>query len=326
MLYKNNNNEKQSIQHSTQEPAIHNNAGTNDIQPELNPNTLTKTVWEPEITINEESEETTVKQVLQEEDRAQDQENETHREQEEQKRERPEEKNNKKRKRRRKIIWYNPPYNASVSTNIGKQFLKLIDKHFPPNRKDKLQKIFNWHTLKISYRTTQNMKSIINRHNSKILAEHNEQTTNQKPTCNCRNSAKAKCPLQGKCLTTSVVYKATVTTSNDTKIYIGSTEGTFKKRHYGHKSDFKHESKRHNTTLSHYIWDCKDRGEVPAVKWEIIRKCQKYRSGTRKCDVCLAEKLEILKERSEHCLNKRSELMRPCPHRRKFRLINIKDI
>ena len=212
-----------------------------------------------------------------------------------------------------------------MTSNLGKQFLQLIDKHFPKDRKDNLQKIFNRHTLKISYRTTPNMKSIINAHNSKVLADHNKQTAKRDETCNCRGEAKKACPLQGKCQTSTVVYKATVTTNTDTKIYIGSTEGTFKKRHYGHKSDIRNESNRHNTTLSHYIWDCKDRGEEPRVTWEIMKKCRKYRCGTRKCDVCLTEKLEILRERGRHCLNKRSELMRTCPHRRKFRLINIKD-
>ena len=33
--------------------------------------------------------------------------------------------------RKRKIIWFNPPYNQNVSTNIAKMFLKLVDKHFP---------------------------------------------------------------------------------------------------------------------------------------------------------------------------------------------------
>ena len=32
---------------------------------------------------------------------------------------------------KRKIIWFNPPYNQNVSTNIAKIFLKLVDKHFP---------------------------------------------------------------------------------------------------------------------------------------------------------------------------------------------------
>ena len=33
--------------------------------------------------------------------------------------------------RRKKIIWFNPPYNQNVSTNIAKIFLELVDKHFP---------------------------------------------------------------------------------------------------------------------------------------------------------------------------------------------------
>ena len=31
-----------------------------------------------------------------------------------------------KRTRKRKIIWYNPPYNKNVKTNVGKEFLKII--------------------------------------------------------------------------------------------------------------------------------------------------------------------------------------------------------
>ena len=33
--------------------------------------------------------------------------------------------------RKRKVIWFNPLYNANLSTNIGKFFLNLIKKHFP---------------------------------------------------------------------------------------------------------------------------------------------------------------------------------------------------
>ena len=36
-----------------------------------------------------------------------------------------------RRNRGRKIIWFNPPYSRSVETNIGKEFLRLIDIHFP---------------------------------------------------------------------------------------------------------------------------------------------------------------------------------------------------
>ena len=37
----------------------------------------------------------------------------------------------KKGNRRRKITWFNPPYSMDVETNVGKEFLKLLDLHFP---------------------------------------------------------------------------------------------------------------------------------------------------------------------------------------------------
>ena len=46
-----------------------------------------------------------------------------------------------KKVRQRKIIWFNPPYNGNMETNIGKTFLNLIAKHFPNT--SKFHKIFN---------------------------------------------------------------------------------------------------------------------------------------------------------------------------------------
>ena len=66
---------------------------------------------------------------------------------------------NDQRTRRRKIIWFNSPYSRSVKTNIGKNFLHLLVKHFPTN--NKMQKIFNKNTVKVSYRCMKNMDSII---------------------------------------------------------------------------------------------------------------------------------------------------------------------
>ncbi|XP_067951745.1 uncharacterized protein [Watersipora subatra] len=54
----------------------------------------------------------------------------------------------KKRNRQRKVIWYNPPYNSNVQTNIGKIFLKIVNKCF--DKKNPLGKIFNKNTVKIS--------------------------------------------------------------------------------------------------------------------------------------------------------------------------------
>ena len=58
---------------------------------------------------------------------------------------------NNKNNRKRNIIWFNPPFNQSVSTKIGKYLLNLLDIHFPPHHK--FHKIFNRNSVKISYST-----------------------------------------------------------------------------------------------------------------------------------------------------------------------------
>ena len=138
------------------------------------------------------------------------------------------------KQRKRNIIWFNPPYSKNVKTNIGKIFLNLIKTHFPPHHK--LHKLFNKNTVKISYRFTRNIKSIINFHNAKILFP--EKSTEQR-TCNCLN--KVNFPLEQKCLTANIVYKAKITSSNQNyqeKVYFGSCETTFKKRFSNHKKSF----------------------------------------------------------------------------------------
>ena len=110
-----------------------------------------------------------------------------------------------RRQRKRNIFWFNPPFSKSVVTKIGKTFLRLIDKHFPPHHK--LHKLFNRNNVKISYSCMPNVKSIINKHNKTVL---DPPTNNSERTCNCINSE--KCPLQQKCLTNNM-YNATITSN-----------------------------------------------------------------------------------------------------------------
>ena len=44
---------------------------------------------------------------------------------------RPAQQTKPRRNRSRKITWFNPPYSMNVATNVGQEFLKFIDKHFP---------------------------------------------------------------------------------------------------------------------------------------------------------------------------------------------------
>ena len=165
------------------------------------------------------------------------------------------------------------------------------------------------------------MKAIIAGHNAKVLSNTiKDKQVNKK--CSCKDAT--KCPLDGYCLQEAVIYKATITTPYVRKTYIGSTEATFKQRFYGHTSDLTHIKNRNNTTLAAFVWELRDKGQQPEIKWEAIKKCSRYKCGTRKCDVCLSEKLAILRSRDPDLLNKRSELMARCPHRRKWRLETFK--
>ena len=67
--------------------------------------------------------------------------------------------NRNKKKRQRKIIWLNPPFSKSVKTNLGKEFSKLLKRHFPKRRK--MFKIFNKNTIKLSYSCCRNISSKI---------------------------------------------------------------------------------------------------------------------------------------------------------------------
>ena len=62
--------------------------------------------------------------------------------------------------RSRKVIWFNPPFNRDVKTDIARKFLRLVTKHFPKTHK--LHKIFNKNNVKVSYGCMPSVANIIN--------------------------------------------------------------------------------------------------------------------------------------------------------------------
>ena len=213
-------------------------------------------------------------------------------------------------------MYFNPPYSTNVKTNIGKEFLKLITKHFPKNHK--YHKLFNRGNLKCSYSCMPNMEKIIKGHNHKVLRE---KPTSQR-TCNCRK--KNTCPLNGQCLLSCLVYKAVVHVNDVEKaVYYGSCEGTFKERYGNHKKSFKNEAYETETKLSKYVWDLKRKKEDFEIKWSVKKKCSPYQASSRRCDLCLTEKLIICRESDEKMINKRSEISNKCKHSNKFSLQKI---
>ena len=61
------------------------------------------------------------------------------------------------------------------------------------------------------------------------------------------------------------------------------------------------------------------------INWNIAMKSQKYVCGSRKCDLCICEKLLISRADPNVLLNKRDELVSKCRHRNKFTLKCFKD-
>ena len=229
----------------------------------------------------------------------------------------PQEPSTQKRKRRRNVIWFNPPYNKNVKTNIGREFISLINRSFPTGHK--LRKIFNRNTLKLSYSCMPNVKQLIDGHNKAILqnAEKEQQPRDEgKKTCNCRN--RQECPLEGECLVSDVVYQATVKTKDAQETYIGLTSNHFKARYRNHQTSFRHAKRKNETELSKHVWRLKDEDEDFTLTWRIIAKAKPYTNLTKRCNLCNTEKFFLITKPHMATLNRRNELISTCRHRRKF--------
>ena len=225
----------------------------------------------------------------------------------------------RRRNRGRKIIWFNPPYSKTVKTNIGREFLCLVKKHFPKNHK--LNKVFNKNNVKVSYGCMPNFASHIKSHNQRILKINQPEHTQK---CNCRNEL--ECPLQGNCLIKNIVYRGNITTTNkeDENNYIGMTENHFKGRERYHHHTLQHEEKKTSSQLSSYIWDLKTKKNIePSITYSVLGTTKSYRNGSKRCPLCLLEKFHIIFQPFKK-VNHRNELVSKCRHENKFYLKNFK--
>ena len=229
------------------------------------------------------------------------------------------ENSSRRRQRNRNITWFNPPFSDNVSTNIGRKFLNLLDKHFPPDHK--LHPICNRSCVKVSYSCMPNMAAIIKQHNSNVASPRKTDETKLAENCNCRN--KSNCPLNENCLKSCLIYKATISSGNQRDLYYGSCSTAFKKRFNNHSSSFRHQRLEKSTELSKRVWEHKNKGRDYQIQWSVIKEAAPYRCGARICSLCLAEKLQIIKAKPEGLLNKRSELISKCRHKNKFLLKNV---
>ena len=167
-----------------------------------------------------------------------------------------------------------------------------------------------------------NMKKAINQHNSKILNQENQ--TNG--MAGCTSVCDDQCPLPGNCKVTNVVYRATVTRSDNdtTETYTGSTYRTFRTRYNEHMNDCRNPS-RTGTTLSSHIWYLNGLGVPYNIKWEIVGRAQPFNPATGQCRLCLLEKYYIMFNKDGTSLNERNEFFSHCYHKSPLLLSNQKS-
>ena len=212
------------------------------------------------------------------------------------------------------MIWFNPPHSVNVKTNVGKEFLMLLDKHIPVGHP--LNKIINRNTVKISYRCLPNMGRKLAQHNSKIIRNSVNPTPKPKAVCNCQKSKKAECPVPGACNQDGAIYEAEVKTDDGhLESYVGLAKN-FKKRWPKHKSTLADRGADGQTTLSNYVHRKRDEGMNPTVTWKYLEtNVPDFNPITGLCQLCTREKFQILLNPQVASLNRKTEIFSSCRHR-----------
>ena len=77
------------------------------------------------------------------------------------------------------------------------------------------------------------------------------------------------------------------------------------------------------TKLSKHVWHLKQNKPDFNIKWSIVKKSISYTGESKRCNLCLDEKLIILKEKNNCLLNKRSEIVSACQHKNRFEVNNL---
>ena len=223
-----------------------------------------------------------------------------------------------RRSRGRNIIYFHPPWNDALATNLGRRFLEIVDSCF--QRGTPFHKLFNRNNVKISYSCTKNIRAIISSKNNKLLNPKTNTDINQRQ-CNCQPVS--SCPVGGKCLKESLVYSCKVESNLVTKQYIGVTKNSFKERWNGHNYDARHIQERHRTTLANYVWTLTEQNIPFTQTWSIETHGQMYSPEIGYCNGCSIEKYLIFKYfRTRNLTNCCHELCFKCVYAKRYLLTN----
>ena len=95
-------------------------------------------------------------------------------------------------------------------------------------------------------------------------------------------------------------------------------------RYTQHKLSFRSRKYANRTELlAKHIWKLKDNKENYKISWSIISSASAYNNISKRCNLCLTEKLHIIKADKACNLNRRNELISKCRHENKYFLMNI---
>ena len=91
---------------------------------------------------------------------------------------------------------------------------------------------------------------------------------------------------------------------------------SWKLRYANHTSNFRNPGARDRTKLAGHVWELKDEGLVPELKWQFLATAPTYKPSTKTCRLCIAEKFYIMHSKGDLAsLNKRSEFFQSCMHK-----------
>ena len=124
-------------------------------------------------------------------------------------------------------------------------------------------------------------------------------------------------------MSSNVFYEATLSADIQNygeKVYKGVTATTWKERYRNHLKSFNNEKYEKDTELSKEVWRIKRKNKEYRIKWRLIKQLPAYNLITKRCILCLKEKLAILRQDGPDLLNKRSEILGACRHKQKHML------
>ena len=160
--------------------------------------------------------------------------------------------------------------------------MNLLDQHFP--KSNKLHAVFNRNTVKVRYSCTQNMSSMIKSRNKKVI----NKDIKELKSCNC--SLKSKCPLTCQCQVTDIYINALYYHQTNQIKCISELLRVISKSHFiiiGSRLTAKVVQ-----TIPHF------QNIFPNLNLTLVgsiaKKVPTYSNISKKCLLCLHEKLETI--------------------------------